>query len=83
MSWKEKKISIIFSQPLMQDIGIFRFWEIEVRLFKDFINVIEVSLKSTNYVDIKHLGAKAIKKLLSVVFFFLNHSKAIEGLQSH
>ena len=39
------------------------------------INVIEVSLKSTNYVDIKHLGAKAIKKLLSV-FFFFNHSKA-------
>ena len=38
------------------------------------INVIEVSLKSKNYVDIKNLGAKAIKKLS--VFFFLNHSKA-------
>ena len=47
------------------------------------INVIEVSLKSTNYVDIKHLGAKAIKKLLSVFFFLIIVRQVTEGLQSH
>lgn len=36
-SWKEKKVLFFFFQPLVQDIGIFRFRETEVALFKDFL----------------------------------------------